>query len=111
MAAVVRGMDRKFWTFGDLEIVSVISRRPEPHLKICPPFSPCSFEDPDPFRHSPTSVTSGVAWADSPLVFWAAALNGNSSSIKSPGAEKNREMMKKHDGAPVSTLVLRAISS
>ena len=36
----------------------------------------------------PVYVTHGAGWADSPLVFWAAAPNGNSSCVKRPGAEK-----------------------
>ena len=63
MAAIERGKDRKLWTFGDVEMVSVISRRPEPQWGL---------------------------WVDSPLIHRTADPNDNSNSIKSPGAEKKQ---------------------
>ena len=86
MAAIGRRKHRKLWTFVEVETVSLISRRPEPHLKNMPRFS-VRGPRPSPV-HSPVYVTHGAGWADSPLVFWAAAPSGNSSCVKSPGAEK-----------------------
>ena len=84
--------------------------------RICPHFPSYWWQDQGPSMHSPAYVIRGAGWADSPLVFWAAAPNGNSSSIKSPGAKtktktKNRDVTKRRDGAPVSTLILMAIAS
>lgn len=84
MAAIGRGKDRKLWTFGEVEMVSVTSRRPEPQW----------------------------GW----LGRLTASLLGCSSQWQEQQHQeswgrKNREMTKRGDGAPGSTLVLTAIAS